>query len=105
MKAKLATPLAVVTTMLAMSAPLSAHHSTAVFEITTPIWVKGTVVKFNWGSPHTAIIVEQVAEDGGKIRWALENSGRLDMLLLLEPMRTERFFPSEGLTRVTLYLD
>ena len=80
MKTKLATTCAVVTTMLALSAPLLAHHSSALFETTTPIWVKGTVVKFNWGSPHTAIIVEQVAQDGTKIRWALENSGRLDML-------------------------
>jgi hypothetical protein len=65
---------------LLFSIPLSAHHAARLFETTVPIWVKGTVVRFNWGSPHTAIIVEQVAEDGTKIRWALENSGRLDML-------------------------
>ena len=65
---------------LALSAPLSAHHAARLFETTVPIWVKGTVVKFNFGNPHSAIIVEQVEEDGTRTRWALENSGRLDML-------------------------
>jgi hypothetical protein len=80
MKTKLATTCFVVATILAFPTPLSAHHAARLFEVTTPIWVKGTVVQFNWGSPHTAIIVEQVADDGTKVRWALENSGRLDML-------------------------
>jgi len=80
MKLKLITRCAALIASLVLSAPLSAHHAARLFETTVPIWVKGTVVKFNWGSPHTAIIVEQVEEDGTKIRWALENSGRLDML-------------------------
>jgi hypothetical protein len=80
MKRKLTTSWAALITSLVLSTPLSAHHSASLFETTVPIWVKGTVVKFNWGSPHTAIIVEQVEEDGTRIRWALENSGRLDML-------------------------
>jgi Family of unknown function (DUF6152) len=80
MKHEHTTRCAALITSLVLSMPLSAHHSSRLFETTVPIWVKGTVVRFNWGSPHTAIIVEQVAEDGTKIRWALENSGRLDML-------------------------
>lgn len=80
MKQKLTTRCAALVTSLVLSTPLSAHHAARLFETTVPIWVKGTVVKFNWGHPHTAIIVEQVDEDGTKIRWALENSGRLDML-------------------------
>jgi hypothetical protein len=80
MKQHLATCCAVLAASLALSSPLAAHHSIGVFETTVPIWVKGTVVGFNWGNPHTAIIVEQVEKDGTKVRWALENSGRLDML-------------------------
>ncbi len=30
--------------LLAVSGSLSAHHSTLVFDSTTPIWVKGTAV-------------------------------------------------------------
>jgi hypothetical protein len=79
-KQELATYCAALTASLVLSTPLSAHHSAGLFETTVPIWVKGTVVRFNWGNPHTAIIVEQVEKDGTKVRWALENSGRLDML-------------------------
>jgi hypothetical protein len=80
MKHEHTTRCAALMTSLVLSTSLSAHHAARLFETTVPIWVKGTVVRFNWGSPHTAIIVEQVEEDGTKIRWALENSGRLDML-------------------------
>lgn len=75
---KLAT--AVLAISLVPAASLSAHHAARLFDTTVPIRVKGTVVRFNMGEPHSAIIVEQVEEDGTKVRWALENSGRLDML-------------------------
>jgi len=71
---------AALTTSLVLSTPLSAHHAARLFETSVPIWVKGTVVRFNWGRPHTAIIVEQLEEDGTKLRWALENSSTLNML-------------------------
>jgi Family of unknown function (DUF6152) len=80
MKRRLITRCAVLVTSLVLVGPLSAHHAARLFETTVPIWVKGTVVRFNFGHPHSAIIVEQVEEDGTKVRWALENSGRLDML-------------------------
>ena len=80
MKRMLTIRCAALLASLALSTHASAHHSAGVFETTVPIWVKGTVVQFNWGHPHSAIIVEQVNDDGTKTRWALENSGRLDML-------------------------
>jgi len=58
---------------------LSAHHSVRMFETTTPIRVKGTVVGYLWANPHSAIIVEQ--KDRGKtIRWALESSAPIRVL-------------------------
>ncbi len=66
--------------LLAVSGSLSAHHSTGVFDITNPIRVKGTVVRFHWGNPHSAIIVEAVGANGEMIYWALENSSRLDVM-------------------------
>lgn len=80
MRQKLTARWTALTISLLLSGSLSAHHASRLFETTVPIWVKGTVVRFNWGNPHTAIIVEQVEADGTKVRWALENSGRLDML-------------------------
>ena len=80
MRRKLTTRCAALITWLVLCAPSPAHHAARLFETTVPIWVKGTVVRFNFGRPHSAIIVEQVDDDGTKVRWALENSGRLDML-------------------------
>jgi len=65
---------------LALAGPLSAHHSVGVFDTTTPIRVKGTVVRFTWANPHSAIIVEQKTEDGETIRWALESSAPIGVL-------------------------
>lgn len=65
---------AVVVAGLFFSGPLSAHHAARLFETTTPIRVKGTVVRYVWANPHSAIIVEQKAEDGTTVRWALESS-------------------------------
>lgn len=83
MKQKLTTCLAALMSSLVLSSPLSAHHSARLFENTVPIWVKGTVVRFDWGYPHPRIIVEQVEEDGTTTRWALENSTRMDLLDLM----------------------
>ena len=40
---------------LACAGPLVAHHSISTVDITTPVWVKGTVVRYELGSPHTMI--------------------------------------------------
>jgi len=65
---------------LVLSGPLSAHHAARMFETTTPIRVKGTVVRYLWANPHSAIIVEQKTEDGRTIRWALESSSPIRVL-------------------------
>jgi hypothetical protein len=83
MNQRLTTRYAVLTTLLFLSTSLSAHHAARLFETTVPTWVKGTVVRFDWGYPHPKIIVEQVEEDGTTTRWALENSTRMDMLDLM----------------------
>lgn len=64
----------VVISLLLFAGPLSAHHSVGVFETSTPIWVKGTVVRYNWSNPHSAIIVEQKLDNGRTVRWAMESS-------------------------------
>jgi hypothetical protein len=51
-----------------------------MFEITTAIRVKGTVVSYLWANPHSAIIVEQKTEGGQTIRWALESSAPIQGL-------------------------
>jgi hypothetical protein len=74
MKRKIIAGPALVLAGLAFSGPLSAHHAARIFETTTPIRVKGTVLRYVWANPHSAIIVEQKTADGKTIRWALESS-------------------------------
>lgn len=64
----------------ALPCPLSAHHALGPFDPSTPIHVKGTVVRYAWASPHSAIIVEQKTGNGGTIRWALESTQPLRLL-------------------------
>jgi hypothetical protein len=71
---------AVVLAHLALSGSLSAHHGAFLFDTTTPIRVKGTVVRYVWANPHSVIVVDQKMEDGKQIRWALESSSPLALL-------------------------
>ena len=80
MKPHIVTCCAVVLAHLAFSGALSAHHGAFLFDTTTPIRVKGTVVRYVWANPHSVIVVEQKTEDGRQIRWALESSSPLALL-------------------------
>lgn len=59
--------------IVALSWPgaLGAHHSLARFDTTTPVWVKGSVIRFDRISPHARIHIEQ--KDGGQTqRWSID---------------------------------
>lgn len=58
---------------LAITAPLAAHHSTAMFEWGNAIEMKGAVVeKWEWTNPHTFLYVRVKDSNGVDRRWALE---------------------------------
>lgn len=46
-----------VTGALLCAAPVIAHHSTAMFDFTKTIEVKGTIKSFQWTNPHTWTVV------------------------------------------------
>lgn len=56
---------------LAYTSSAGAHHSGYMYA-TTPIWVKGSVVRFEHVNPHTIITLEDKAADGQVRRWAVE---------------------------------
>lgn len=57
---------------LVMAAPVSAHHSFAMFDETKAVTVKGTVREFQWTNPHAWIFVTVPTADGKTVEWALE---------------------------------
>src|SRR6187549_3473741 len=57
---------------LVCAGPLVAHHSISTVDITTPVWIKGTVVRYEIGNPHTMIELDEKPADGQTIRWTLE---------------------------------
>jgi hypothetical protein len=62
--------VSVLTVMVAAS--LSAHHGTAQYNAGDPVTLKGTVVEFEWRSPHTQIHVDVRDDTGGVVRWNFE---------------------------------
>lgn len=60
---------------VACAGAASAHHSVSMFDLGKPIWVKGTVVRFEPVNPHVEIALEQRTEDGQVQRWRVEGPG------------------------------
>ena len=56
---------------LACAGSVRAHHSGYVYQ-TTPIWISGTVTRFELKNPHTITTVEAGGEDGRTRLWAVE---------------------------------
>jgi hypothetical protein len=60
---------------IAYASSASAHHSVSMFDIGKPIWIKGTVVRFEPVNPHVVIALEQRSEDEQVQRWTVEGPG------------------------------
>jgi hypothetical protein len=54
---------------------LQAHHSISMFDIGKPIWIKGTVVRFDPINPHVMFTLERKQDDGQVQRWIVEGRG------------------------------
>jgi Family of unknown function (DUF6152) len=72
---KLRSLLPILTIGLALAGsgqPLLAHHSTALFEMESPITVTGVVKRFEWSNPHAFIYVDVKGDKGNVETWAIE---------------------------------
>ena len=56
----------------ALAAPVGAHHSPVMFDRTVAKTLVGTVVRFTWTNPHSAIQLDVPNESGGVDRWGVE---------------------------------
>jgi hypothetical protein len=52
--------------------PVFAHHSTAEYDMTSLISVKGTVTQFEWTNPHAYIHIGAKDDKGNTIEWTAE---------------------------------
>ena len=79
MKKLLAGWLAVIIAALVSAEPLGAHHSLASFDTTTPIRLKGTIVRFHEINPHSFLYIDVTGEGGRISRWAVEGPSILQI--------------------------
>jgi hypothetical protein len=52
-----------------------AHHSTAPFDLTKEVEVKGTVKEVQWTNPHAWIQVNVPSANGAMVEWSFETEG------------------------------
>jgi hypothetical protein len=84
--------------LLTFAASARAHHSNGMFDVSTPIWVKGTVVRYEPVSPHAMIELTEKTPDGRVQRWSVEGPfpGRLQRILDANKMRPEQHLVKAG---------
>jgi hypothetical protein len=59
---------------LAISAPVSAHHSFAMFDKTRFLEADGVVHKIEWSNPHVYLYLSAKDADQGEIQYTFEGS-------------------------------
>ncbi len=72
---KIRSALAILTlgfALLAGTEPLLAHHSTAMYDMASPVTVTGVVTRFEWTNPHAFIYLNVKDEKGNVVEWAIE---------------------------------
>src|SRR5262245_5726913 len=62
-------------TLLLIVLPLFAHHSTAAYDTTKVVTIKGTVTTVDWRNPHIRIHVNVPDRDGKVVNWDAETWG------------------------------
>lgn len=60
------------TVLLAVGAPLLAHHGNAAYDDKNPITIKGTVTEFAWTNPHAQIYLDVKDDKGNLVHWSVE---------------------------------
>jgi len=80
MKTTLAAFAAATLGLLIFSAPVSAHHGSAAFDVGKQAMLKGTVTRWFWANPHCFLSFDVKAEDGTITHWVAETSNPPDMI-------------------------
>ena len=65
--------------LLAVSAPLSAHHGTAGYDMDKQLVLKATVTDWLWANPHCFLSFDATDDKGAVVHWSAEVSNPVDM--------------------------
>ena len=66
-------------TLIFAPASLRAHHSAAMFDSSTELTLKGTVVEWQWINPHCTLRVDVKGDDGSVKKWSVATSNIADL--------------------------
>jgi hypothetical protein len=58
--------------LLIIGAQVSAHHGSSNYDMSKPTSVKGTIAKFEFINPHSAIHLEAKNDNGDAEEWIIE---------------------------------
>lgn len=80
----------------ALAGAISAHHSTASFDNTKIVELKGVVKEFQWTNPHTWIQLNVTDSSGKVVEWSIE--GGSPGTLSRNGWRASTFKPGDSVT-------
>jgi hypothetical protein len=66
-------------TLMLVPSPAVAHHSSAMFDATSEVTLKGTVAEWQWINPHCTLRIDVKDKDGTVKRWAVATSNVADL--------------------------
>lgn len=73
MNRKVCIAFAAASVPLCLNAPAAAHHSfAAVYDMSAPIEIKGTIVQVRLTNPHSWFFLDVPGENGEVVRWSIE---------------------------------
>lgn len=58
--------------LLLAAAPVFAHHSLAMYDMTNPVTVKGVVERLEWANPHVHLYINVRDNKGNVEEWIIE---------------------------------
>ena len=64
--------LGVLAALALTTTPAHAHHSTAMYNMATPVTVTGVVKRFEWTNPHAFVFLEVKDDQGNMVEWEVE---------------------------------
>ena len=79
MRVKVLGVLLVTASLLAVSAPLGAHHGAASFDAERELTLEGAVTEWVWSNPHCFLKFDVTDESGAVTSWVTEVQNPTDM--------------------------